>query len=396
VTERLYYRDPALLEFEARIVEQGLQDDNHFTVLDRSAFYPTSGGQLHDTGRLNGVEIVDVTETENGDVCHVSRTQVGVSGDIVNGEIDKPRRLRNRQLHTAQHLLSQVFLRVVQAETVSVHLGEEYGAVELDTSELSAEVLSEAERHTNELIADNFPVEILFIESSDVANTPVRKIPDREGLVRVIKIGEFDWSACGGTHCLSTAEVGLVKVTGIEKLRGHVLVKFLAGVQALDDYRLRFDITDSLSRTLTCHPGDLCAKFDKLMSENKELRRHLAQAQKELMPLRVSQLASTAENAEGCRIVCAPLDESEGALVSQFAQGVADQINGIALILCGERLVLAVSADSNLHAGNVVKELASQHGLRGGGNNRVAQVGGAEKGKLNEYKALVLRLAGHA
>jgi alanyl-tRNA synthetase len=396
VTERLYYRDPALIEFEAHVVAQGQIGSRYYSVLDRTAFYPTSGGQLNDLGRLNDIDVIDVIETEDGDIRHIAMLPMGESGSAVHGVVDKSRRRRNRQLHTAQHLISQVFIRLSEAETVSVHLGEEYGAVELNKNEIGESDLAEAERLTNELIADNLPIEILFIDASEIGSIPVRKPPARHGIIRVIKIGEFDWSACGGTHCLSTLEVGQVKIIGAEKLRGHLLVKFLAGSQTLEDYRMRFAITDSLSRALTCHPSDLPLKLDKLMTENKSQHKEIAQLQKELLPIRVVQLAATSTDVDGRHIVAADVGGFDTGLLSQLAQSVADEIHGIAVLLAEGRLVVAVSADSGLHAGDILKGFTKQYGLKGGGNSRVAQAGGADHARLADYRNAILGLCGHA
>lgn len=397
MTERLYYSDPALLVFDATITDTGsVKDGLFYTVLDRSAFYPTSGGQSFDTGAINGTDIVDVVETDDGDVWHISRESIGESGTRVHGEVDSERRTRNRQLHTAQHILSQAFITLFERETVSVHLGDEYGAVELDNDELSDDQLVQAETMAAEIIGRNLPVEILFVDSSEIANIPLRKIPEREGKIRVIKIGEFDWSACGGTHCFSTAEVGLIKIIGVEKMRGHLLVKYLAGNLARDDYAKRFDITESLSRDLTCHFSDLPGKLEKLAAENKSLRKQVADIQRELLPIRAQRLADEAEKVRNHQIAVSELSDIDPSMVSPLASLVADRINGVAMFYAGGKLILATGTSSNLHAGNLIKSLAASFDLKGGGGQNVGQAGGASQEKLDQYKEAVVRLLNDA
>lgn len=394
MTERLYYRDPALTEFEATITESAVEKGKYHTVLDRSAFYPTSGGQQHDLGILNGVPVVDVVDA--GDtVRHVTEKSVGEVGQTVRGEVDSARRRRHRQQHTAQHILSQTFIRLYGYETVSVHLGDEYGAIELSVPSVELNHVAEVERQANEIVMSSWPVEILFLSGAEIESVPLRKIPTREGSLRVIKIGEFDWSACGGTHCNSTAEVGLIKIIGAEKMRGRALVNFLAGVQALEDYRLRFDVTDSLSRTFTCHVSDLPAKTGKLSDENKGLRREITMLQKELIPIRAKALAGGAETVGQVRTIAREMQGMDAASAGQLGAVVADEIDGLVLLAAEGKLLISVGATSNLHAGELAKKLAAETGLRGGGSNRAAQLGGADTSKLDHYRAILLSLIGH-
>ena len=396
MTERLYYNDPALLVFDAKITDSGTVDDLHYTVLDSSAFYPTSGGQSFDTGTINGIDIVDVVETDDGDVWHISRDPIGETGNSVHCEINRERRNRNRQLHTAQHIISQAFITLFDRATVSVHLGDEYGAVELAHNEISDDQLAQVESMANDVIGRNLPVEIMFVDSSKAKDIPLRKIPDREGNIRVIKIGEFDWSACGGTHCLSTAEVGFIKLTGVEKMRGHALVKFLAGDLAREDYVRRFDITESLSRDLTCHVTDLPGKFEKLAAESKQLRKQLSDAQRELLPIRARNIAGHAEPVGASKLVATAVDDMDPSVVSPLATLVADEISGVAIFYASGRLVLATGSKTNLHAGDLIKKLAASFDLKGGGGQNMGQAGGASSDHLQLYKEAMVRLLNDA
>lgn len=382
MTERLYYRDPTLLVFEAVVTAVREQSGQFHTSLDRSAFYPTSGGQSHDLGHLGGVAIRDVFEDETGEVWHVTDMAVAAAGSVVTGQIDSALRKKNRQQHTAQHIISQVCIRMGIGETVSVHLGEDYGAVEIEARELTPEQLREIEMRSNEIVAGNVPVEIKFLEPHQIASTPLRKVPDRAGVVRVIKIGEFDWSACGGTHCLGSGEVRLIKLVGAETMRGHALIKFLAGDQALADYRERFEILERLAKAMTCSPADLPAKMEKLVTDNKDLAKRLLTAQKELLPAIVTRLSVETDSSGPIPIVVVRCDEFDPGLTSELARLTAEHIGGLCCLVCGSRLTIATVAASSVSAGQLIKSIGPVLGLKGGGNERLAQAGGAESPDL--------------
>lgn len=392
MTERLYYKDPALLEFKARIVETGRDEDRYYTVLDRSAFYPTSGGQLFDTGTLNGAAIIDVVETPEGDVRHLSTEPVGNVGDEVTGIVDAHRRKTHRQQHTAQHILSQVFVKLFDLETVSVHLGEEYGAIEFDTDSITDEQRQAAEEMANEIIFANHPVDILFAEPDEVPSIPLRRPPKKEGTLRVIRIGDFEYSACGGTHCERTGQVGIIKLIGTGKMRGHALVNFLAGEQARADYAARFAVTSHLAQHFSCHLNDLTDKVTQLETSSRELRFETTRLQKELMPLQVQALVARATPVGERQLVVSELSNYDPKLALQFAAMIADRIHGLAAILLDGRLIVAVDARSGLHAGNIVKAFTAETGLRGGGGPVQAQVGGADPAQLQNYRTILENL----
>jgi alanyl-tRNA synthetase len=385
VTERLYYRDPALLDFDATLLELKDSGGRIAVRLDRSAFYPTSGGQSFDLGLINDVPVVEILESDDGEVWHILAEAPSSPGTKVAGRVDPTRRLKNRQQHTAQHILSALFVRDCNLETVSVHLGDDYGAIELNTTTIEADRLQKIELAANWIIFESIPVEIMFAEGEQLSRIPLRKPPDRTGQIRIIRIGDLDWSACGGTHCNSTAQVGLVKIIGTEKIRNHLLVKFLSGMQAVQDYALRFKITDTLSRTLTCAVSDLSGIFESQSNDNKALRKEVSALQKELLPIHAAKLAQTAETSGRFKIVAFE-STADAQIAGQLTALVADTVDGIALAVADGRLLLAVSANSQLHAGDLVKQLGTQLGLRGGGSNRQAQLGGADPKKLPEYK----------
>ncbi|HOD65793.1 MAG TPA: DHHA1 domain-containing protein [candidate division Zixibacteria bacterium] len=396
MTERLYYTDPDLLRFEARILDAGREGGRYFAVLDRTAFYPTSGGQLFDTGILNSVSIVDVTESSDGTIRHYSPQAIGEVGAVVSGAVDAARRKRHRRQHTAQHILSHAFLQLHGCETVSVHLGEEYGAIEFDTGALSDDQLLAVEERAEEIIFADLPVDILFVPPEQIATIPLRRPPKKEGILRVIRIGDIEYSACGGTHCRRTGQVGLVKIIGVDKMRGHALVNFLAGDQARDDYAARLEVTARLTRHFTCNVRDLGDKVLKLEAEKRGLHQEVVRLQRELLPSQADSLAGQATAVGERLVLVAELPHYDPKLALQLAALLAERINGLAVLLVESRLYIAVGPGSGLHAGNIVKALGAATGLRGGGGPLQAQLGGADPAQLTTYRALAEKLVREA
>ncbi len=391
MTERLYYKDPGLLSFQGTIIETVESGGKHLTVLDKTAFYPTSGGQPHDTGLLNSVAIFDVTESD-GNIQHISNAPVGSRGETVRGEVDIGRRRYFRQLHTAQHILSSVFIELYEFETVSVHLGEDYGAIELKQPSLEEDQLLKAEQLSNEYILQSLPVEIIFADAQEAQKLPLRKKPARQGTIRIIKIGEIDYSACGGTHCYNSSEVGLIKIISSEKQRSNILINFLAGTRAKEDYDKRFEVTDRLSKQLTCAVDELKLRFDKIIDENKQYRRQLGQLQNELLPIKIEEAAARAENLNGTNFVCMEVDGMDSKLAANFTTSLADKISGIALIQLEERIIIGVCDTINIEAKEIAQRFSSESNLKGGGGKTMAQLGGALKGQLNKYREVLVNI----
>ena len=393
MTERLYYKDPALLSFEGTIIEARQFNGKHLTVLDKTAFYPTSGGQPHDNGLLNSVAIFDVTESD-GNIQHISDSAVGTIGDRVKGEVDSGRRKYFRQLHTAQHILSSVFIELYDFQTVSVHLGEDYGAIELKQPSLEDDQLLKAEQLSNEYILQSLPVEIIFAEEQEAQKLPLRKKPSRQGTIRIIKIGEIDYSACGGTHCSNSSEIGLIKIINVEKQRNNILINFLAGTGAKKDYDKRFEVTDRLSKQLTCAVDELKLRYDKIIEENKQYRQQLVQLQKELLPIKIKEAAAASENSNGINYVCMEENSMDSKLAANFATSLADNIGGIALIQLEERIIIGVcdSDTINIDAKEIARRFSSELNLKGGGGKTMAQLGGSLKGQLNKYREVLVKI----
>ncbi len=383
-TKRLYYTDSNLLSFKSRIIETRLEDNKHITILEKTAFYPTSGGQQHDIGMLEKVPVIDVIDGEQ--ILHLTESAVGKVGEIVTGNIDYKRRHKNKQQHSAQHILSQSFYRLYNLTTMSVHLGESYGNIEFDTKGISIEQLQKAEQLSNQIIAENRTVEVFMAHPDNLSKYNLRRPPKRTGEIRLISIDDFECTACGGTHVKATSEIQLVKIISTEKIRGRVAVNFLSGQQAIDDYVIRFGVTDSLTKKLTCSVSDVESHFDKLVEHNKRYKRELTLMQKELIPLRIDESIANVEFIDNTPVVFAIETRFDKNTINHFATQLAIKCNGIAVLLYNDKIILSCADISNQHAGNIANFVSTETNLRGGGSKNLAQLGGALADNFDLYK----------
>ena len=238
MTEKYYLDDSYLFEFTGRIRDIRKKDAGYEIILDATAFYPESGGQLCDTGHLDARQVINVFENDAGDIVHVCLDWSAPVDSEVTGRIDRERRLDNMRKHTGQHILTQSLIQTVKAKTVSSHLGDEESTIELSIDSITDDDIFESEKLANDTVMQNLPVKISYHERSELEKLGVRKIPERQGRYRIVQVGDFDCTACGGTHCRRTGEVGPIKIISQEKIRGHIRVTFLTGRQAIIDYHL--------------------------------------------------------------------------------------------------------------------------------------------------------------
>src|SRR3984885_16058806 len=269
MTDRLYYQDSHLTEFRARAVD--VSPDRQRIYLDRTAFYPTSGGQPFDTGQLGGSKVIEVID-EGDRIAHVlSDPLIDIE---VDGRIDRGRRFDHMQQHTGQHLLSAVLVEMFDAPTVSFHLGAESSTIDIARA-LEPEQLREAERRANQIVFENRPVAISFQHSSE--DLGLRKPTEREGEVRIISIQDLDRSACGGTHVRSTGEIGPILLRKLDKIRGNVRVEFLCGMRAVRrgraDYEALVQIARLFSAPLDDAPALVAAQLEKAQDSDRARRR---------------------------------------------------------------------------------------------------------------------------
>ena len=379
ITERLYYADSYSTTFEANLISTTTVNGAPAAILDRTCFYPTSGGQPHDTGTLNGAAVLDVIVRESdGAVLHILDRALGAGR--VSGQVDWVRRFDHMQHHTGQHILSQAFVRLTRAETVGFHMSPDSITIDLNRPDLAPATVDAAEDLANQIVTENRPVCAWFPADDELAALALRKVPDVEGKFRVVAVEGFDVTACGGTHVARTGEIGLIKVLRTER-RGDILrVEFRCGGRALRDYRLKNALLHQIAAEMTTGFADLPAVLAKLRDENKALRRDLRQVQALALAHEAETLWAAGEQASGVRLVLAAFAERDAGELRQLVQQVIARPSTVMVCAASgakAQLIAARSDDVALDMVAVLKRGLAVWGIeRGGGRPSFAQGGG--------------------
>lgn len=368
MTQRLYYTDAYLTTFPADVLDRA--ENGAVVYLDRTAFYPTSGGQPHDTGRLGGARVLDVVD-EGDRIAH--RLDAPVPVGPVEGTVDWARRFDHMQQHTGQHLLSAVLADLTGHATVSVHFGREMSTLDLDTPELPHALVADTELRANRVVTENRPVEVSFEEATSAEG--LRKASGRGGTLRVVTIGELDRSACGGTHVRATGEIGPILIRRQERVRKTVRLEFLCGERAVRRARADADLLLGLAAAHSAAPEELPALFAAQRQEISAavaLRRDLETA---LAGYQARELYQAARATVSGRVAFVQEDAGPPDRLKPLALAVTALPQGVLLgvtrVPAG--VILASAEDAGVDAGRVLKEVLGRVGGRGGGTARLAQ-----------------------
>ena len=381
MNERLYYEDAYTTRFEAQIVEHVGDSGRTAVVLDKTYFYPTSGGQPHDLGLINGLPVVDVTiRDEDGAVLHWLESRQP-AGRAVTGEIDWPRRFDHMQHHTGQHILSQAFLRLAAAETVGFHLSDNSVTIDLDTDSLTAAQVQQVEELANEIIWQNRPVGVQMVTLTQAQTLPLRKVPPtRDGRLRLIDIQDFDLTACGGTHVMATGSIGIVKVLRLERRGDHLRVEFSCGRRALRDYRQKNDLVNQLTTELTTGADNIVAAVGRLQADARDAQRTARKQQATLLRLEAEELRRDGVRHGEVTIVTRVFNDKDPAQLRLLANHLVAAQETIALLgLAGSKthLVFGRSAGAPGSMNQLLKTALEMLGSgSGGGSDLFAQGGG--------------------
>ncbi len=402
MTDRLYYRDPYLREFDATVSRVDRRDDRLLVTLDRTAFYPTSGGQPFDTGRLGSMRVIDVVDEEDGSITHVvepgtpnpeprTNPEPGTlnpePGESVRGAIDWERRFDHMQQHSGQHVLSAAFDKLFGVRTVSFHLGAAVSTIDL-AREMSPAEIAAAEAEANRIVWEDRPVAIRFADAEEAARLPLRKESVRGGTLRLIEVEGFDLSACGGTHVARTGGIGVIAVASWERFKGGQRLEFLCGGRALSGYRMLRDAMSASVRLLSVLPAELPAAIERLQADARDQKRALTGLQNDLAKYHAEELAANAgeivlqgTSADGgrrCRLVARAIDADANGLKG-LATAIAAKPGYLVVLVSTSMpalVVIARSSDVDVSAQQLLAKLVAQFGGRGGGRPEMAQGGG--------------------
>jgi len=401
MTERLYYQNSFLFNFTAAVESvSDLPDGRRALLLDRTAFYPTSGGQPFDTGWIEFVDaeseaplpipklrVAEVIEDEaGGNILHVvdplpAQLPLPIR---VRGFIDAERRQDHMQQHSGQHVLSAAFLRVFDLPTLSFHLGEETCAIDLDATGLDAAQLEQAERVANQFVWEDRQVLMHEVTPEQARKIGVQKIPEpvREalyGTLRLIEIRGVDVCACGGTHVRTTGQIGNIQVRGVERVRQGMRVEFVCGLRALLRARRDFKLLGDTAALYSAHPEEVPAQTRRLIESDKASHHRHRRLLGELADVAAQHALARTPDEHGRKVVAEFLAERDVEFVKLYAQKlVASETNVIALLGAGQptpTLVFAHSAGAAFDAGAELRALAGSVGGRGGGSRDLAQGG---------------------
>ncbi len=362
MTRRLYHDDVMLRRFDANVVAHTMYKDKQGIVLDATAFYPEAGGQLGDRGMLGAARVLDTQELDDGTIIHLVEGALPEVGARVTGELDWARRRQHMAQHTAQHLLSGALLDRAQAPTASARLGESALTIDVTRDRIPDAEIAAAEDLANDLIDDDLPIRAWFPAADELAQLKLRRDPKVSADIRVVAIGDFDYSPCGGTHATRTSQLGSLRITNAERYKGMTRVTFAAGRRARAELFTRDQVLRQLGTRFSCAPADVPAAIDKLSRDAEATT-----AEVTLLRGRLAGMIAASFAGEGPVIAALP--------------GDADLLRGVAakLTAAGRDALLAASDDtgttvvlfraqgSSVDCGALFKKLAASAGGRGGG-----------------------------
>lgn len=389
-TERLYYTDSHLLEFEASVLSATESVSGWCAVtLDRTAFYPTGGGQPSDTGLLDTTPVLECIEQEDGAVLHIVQGRAPRVGARVKGRVDWERRQDHLQQHTGQHILSQALLSLYDAETRSFRMMEETSEIDVALKDPTDERIERAIELANRVIWEDRPVRVRLVTADEAAALPLRKDSAREGELRIIEIENFDLSPCGGTHARRTGEVGLIAARHWERAKGLVRIEFVAGRRALKDYVRANRTARSVSALFSVARDEAPQSVARLLEEQKQLSRRTRTLEEAASHAEAQELVrDAAVLADGTRLVARTFDDRDAEALKHLALAAISHAHTVALLGSrdGEtaRLVFARSADAAGDMNALLREACLMLDGRGGGRADFAQGGGRRVERLDE------------
>ena len=383
MTERLYYDNAYLTEFDAVVEMVEMKGNKQIVALNRSAFYPTSGGQPFDTGVLNDVHVTDVFVDKNGEVWHEIDGALSV-GASVHGKIDWQRRFDHMQQHGGEHMIAGAIYNLTGGMTIGLHLGAGVSSIDVEFADgathMSDELIEKIEDYVNERIQQDHPVKCWFPDAAELAALPLRKQPTVSEHVRIVAMGDFEMVACGGTHPSSTGQIGLVKIVSAAPARGKTRVSFVCGKRAYEDYRLNYNNAWAAANLLSTRPENLPKYVEGLQLRLKEAEYELSKLRRSQLFASIPDMVADADALPGGgKLICREL-QADMQLLKDLASKIIEQ-DGLVVLLAARdgdkyNYVFARSADLSYTMGAILSAAAKPLGGKGGGRPDFAQGGG--------------------
>lgn len=396
MTKRLYYADSYCTRFYAHVIEQLTWEGHPAVVLDRSAFYPASGGQPADRGTIGGLAVLDVVIRDgDGAVVHLlAHPLPEAEGDgpfPVEGVLDWARRFDHMQQHTGQHILSAAFEKLLDADTMAFHLGKESNTIDVNLTRLDQATATQVEELANRVVWEDRPIHARFVSADEIAMLPLRRPPAVEGTARIVEIADFDVNPCGGTHVARTGEVGLIKIVRLD-YRGHeTRVEFLCGERALRDYRAKHATVSQLAASLTVGHRELEQAVQRLQDEARQSQQELRRVRRQLFKAEAAELAQSAQVHGSHRVVWRVWEGRGPEELRLLAQELAGGFDMVALLAgIGERVHLCFARAEGYgpDVARLMQQACRQLGGKGGGQPHTAQ-GSAPPASVTHVEAIL-------
>ena len=393
MTKKLYHDDSYRLEFAAEICKRERYDDKYAVVFNETYFYPTSGGQLHDTGFINGIKVLDVVQVGD-DIFHI--TEQEVTDDKVECVVNKERRFDFMQQHTGQHILSETIVKLCGYETLSCHLGEEVCTIDINTNSLTPDNIQKIELFANNIVYQNLSIKIHYVQDTDINKFTLRKAPKFTGLLRILEIDNFDFSACGGTHVKSTGEVGIIKIRKRESVKGNLTrIEFLCGTRAFLDYQTKSEILTNLANSFTTTENEVVDKVNKIVENNKQLLKQLDLYKIELLKIEIIKLTEEAIIDNQYKIIKKTFKDRDINEVRVIAQKIIEYDDYIILfgnVSNSSNIIFARSKNVSINMQQLFSSISGMIEAKGGGKPDFIQAGLKNSSKLEEALTFVMRL----
>lgn len=387
MTTKLYLNDPYRLDCSAEIIEQIQIQAQPGVILNQTVFYPTSGGQPHDTGTIDDVSIIDVFEGPDRQIVHL--LEKPLRGTRVECEINWKRRFDHMQQHTGQHILSRAFLETGDADTISFHLGRQNATIDINQSGLTPEIIMRVEQLANRVIFENRDVIGHMVNKSELNRFPVRKPPTVEDQIRILEIKEFDYSPCGGTHCSRTGEVGLLKIGRYENYKGGTRIHFTCGFRALKDYQNKTEILKQLTGTMSTAETDLTQNITKLKEDLKILTVERNRLSRKVLDAEAQALISEGKIHADIRLINKIFYDRDPKEVKLLAKKAVEMSSNTVILFgikteSSVQLFFQCSEALAVDMGQIMESASKIINGRGGGRPQLAQGGGPAVEKLED------------
>jgi len=375
MTEKVYLENPYLRQLEARILEKKYVNNKYYIKTNKTIFYPNlAGGQPGDKGNINGVEVIEVYEDGN-DIIHVLKNNI--HSDKAKLTIDWNNRFDYMQQHSGQHLLSSVFYKLFNGETIGFYIGKEYVYIDVNIPKISKEDIEKVEQFANKIIFSNFPIKSYIVQKEEINKIPVRKEPTVNSNIRIVEIDGIDFTPCCGTHVRNTGEIGLIKIRKVEPYKNNIRVEFVCGYRALRDYAWKNNYIMQISNLLSCKDKEIMDRIDKLYKHREKLEKENRTLKEKLCKYEAKELLQNSKVIKDVNIIFNKLNNLE----FEFAENIAKYLKSIDnnVIILGiendknSKFIVSRSDNLNINIKNIFGKISKDIEIKGGGNTQTIQ-----------------------